>query len=43
MVDKTSDVDFWLEKVLDGGILREPDVRVLCEKVKEIFIEESNV
>jgi hypothetical protein len=39
----TSDADQWLETVKNGGVLPERDLRILCEKVKEILIEESNV
>lgn len=38
-----SDIDNWLETVKSGTILPERELRVLCEKVKEILIEESNV
>ena len=38
-----TDVDSWLATVKDGGILPERDLRILCEKIKEILIEESNV
>ena len=37
------DVDAWLQTVKEGGIISERDLRVLCEKVKELLIEESNV
>ena len=37
------DVDNWLETVKNGTILPERELRILCEKVKEILIEESNV
>ena len=37
------DVDQWLNTVKNGGVLPERDLRILCEKVKEILIEESNV
>lgn len=37
------DIDHWLEIVKSGGILPERDLRILCEKIKEILIEESNV
>jgi serine/threonine-protein phosphatase 6 catalytic subunit len=37
------DVDGWLDTVKRGEILNERDLRILCEKVKEILIEESNV
>ena len=36
-------IDKWLEIVKKGGILPEQDLFLLCEKVKEILIEESNV
>jgi serine/threonine-protein phosphatase 6 catalytic subunit len=36
-------VDEWLNTVKAGGVLAERDLRILCEKVKEILIEESNV
>ena len=35
------DIDSWLATVKDGGILPERDLRVLCEKIKEILIEET--
>jgi len=38
-----SDIDNWLETVKNGTILPERELRILCEKVKEILIEESNV
>jgi hypothetical protein len=37
------DADNWLETVRNGTILPERELRILCEKVKEILIEESNV
>ena len=37
------DIDKWLETVKGGNILPERDLRILCEKVKELLIEESNV
>jgi len=37
------DVDGWLETVKGGTILPERELRILCEKVKELLIEESNV
>ena len=36
-------MDRLLEIVKNGGILPERDLRMLCEKIKEILIEESNV
>ena len=38
-----NDPDLWLQQVREGKILPERDLRVLCEKVKELLIEESNV
>jgi len=37
------DIDKYLETLRGVGCLHEKDVRRLCEAVKEIFIEESNV
>ena len=36
-------IDSWLETLKGGSLLPERDLRILCEKVKEILIEESNV
>jgi hypothetical protein len=36
------DIDKCLETVKDCKILPERDLRLLCEKVKELLIEESN-
>ena len=38
-----TDIDSWLAYVKDGGVVPERNLRILCEKVKEILIEESNV
>lgn len=38
-----TDVDVWLSTLKQGQILPERDLRILCEKLKEILIEESNV
>ena len=37
------DIDSWLNIVKEGGCLPERDLRLLCEKVKELLVEESNV
>jgi serine/threonine-protein phosphatase 6 catalytic subunit len=37
------DVDLWLVNIKAGEILTERDLRILCDKIKEILIEESNV
>ena len=42
MVSKI-DPDAWIATVKDGGLLSERDLRVLCEKIKELLVEESNV
>jgi serine/threonine-protein phosphatase 6 catalytic subunit len=42
MSSKT-DVDRWLATLKEGQVLPERDLRLLCEKIKEILIEESNV
>ena len=36
-------VDKWLETLKEGKCIPENDVKSLCDKVKEIFIEENNV
>jgi hypothetical protein len=36
-------VDKCIETIKGGGILNERELRLICEKVKEILIEESNV
>ena len=36
-------VDKFIETLRGVGCLSERDTRLLCERVKEIFIEESNV
>ena len=36
-------IDKWLEEAKKGNCLPEHDVKELCDKVKEILIEESNV
>ena len=38
-----SDIDSWLAVVKDGGLLPESVFRTLCNKLKEILVEESNV
>lgn len=37
------DLDKFIEQLKGAGCLSERDVRMLCESVKEILIEESNV
>jgi serine/threonine-protein phosphatase 6 catalytic subunit len=36
-------VDKCIETIKGGSILNERELRLICEKVKEILIEESNV
>ena len=38
-----TDVDSWLVHCRDGGLLPERTFRVLCEKLKEVLVEESNL
>lgn len=37
------EIDSWLDELRQGRVLPERDLRFLCEKIKEILIEESNV
>jgi len=39
----SSNIDSWLSSIKNGTILSQRDLRLLCEKAKEILIEESNV
>ena len=43
MTTSHCDIDQWLNLVKNGGVLPERDLRILCEKVKEILIEESRL
>ena len=36
-------IEKWLSMAKEGKVLPERDLRILCEKIKEILIEESNV
>ena len=38
-----SNIDSWIAHTIDGGLLPERDLRILCEKIKEILIDESNM
>ncbi|CAN7117789.1 unnamed protein product [Brassica rapa subsp. narinosa] len=40
---RAMDLDQWISKVKDGQHLSEDELQLLCEYVKEILIEESNV
>lgn len=37
------DVDRYIEDLRNGKIIPEGELRMVCEKVKEILFEESNV
>lgn len=37
------DIDACLDRLLNGQILSERDLRLLCVKIKEIMVTESNV
>ena len=43
-MSKGYDVDAWIETLKDDRVcLLETDVRILCQKAKEILVEESNI
>ena len=35
--------DKWLEQIKAGKYIKEKDVKILCESIKELLIEENNV
>lgn len=37
------DIDRHIETLLNNGCLHERDLKQVCERAKEIFLEESNV
>eukprot|EP00128_Syssomonas_multiformis_P001435 Colp12_sorted_trinity150504_noHs@33750 len=39
----TSDIDAWVKQLLDCKQLTESQVKILCDKAREILVEESNV
>jgi len=39
----TSNIDAWIEQLKECKYLPEPDIKALCDMVKELLIEESNV
>jgi hypothetical protein len=39
----STDIDRWLSHLKEGQVLPERDLRMLCEKIKELLVEESNV
>jgi serine/threonine-protein phosphatase PP1-1 len=38
-----SDPDHWLEQIKQCKFLPEKDMKQLCERVKELLMEESNI
>jgi len=40
---QVNDIQRWLEHVKKCQFLEEPDLKLVCEKVKELLLEESNV
>mgnify|MGYP000985786501 CR=1 FL=1 len=38
-----TEVDNYLQTLLQGDVLPERDLRILCLKVKEIMVSESNI
>ena len=46
LISETSgygDLDAWIEKLYDCKPLTEDELRILCDKAKEILVEETNV
>lgn len=43
MSSERYNIDNWVDTLKAGSILPERDLRVLCEKVQDLLIEESNV
>jgi hypothetical protein len=39
----SSDLDKWIEQLRNCEIIKESEVKALCNKAKEILIEEENV
>eukprot|EP00938_MAST-03A_sp_MAST-3A-sp1_P006866 g6866.t1 len=39
----SSDLDQWIEKLMDCKILKDTEVKELCTKAREILVDESNV
>jgi serine/threonine-protein phosphatase 6 catalytic subunit len=37
------DIDQWLESLRNGKCIPEKELRIICERVKEILAEENNV
>lgn len=37
------DVDEWIETLKEGGILEETELKLLCDKAKEIMMDENNI
>lgn len=37
------DIDEFIETLKDGGILDERDLKMLCDKAKEIMMDENNI
>lgn len=38
-----SDPDRWIQQLMQCDFLSEPDMKALCERVRSILIEESNI
>lgn len=38
-----SELDRWIEQLKNCELLRESEVKILCQKAMEILVEESNV
>eukprot|EP00826_Nyctotherus_ovalis_P020990 TRINITY_DN1668_c0_g1_i3.p3 TRINITY_DN1668_c0_g1~~TRINITY_DN1668_c0_g1_i3.p3 ORF type:complete len:113 (-),score=10.12 TRINITY_DN1668_c0_g1_i3:834-1172(-) len=42
-INLMGDIDAWLEQLKGGKCIPEKDLRVLCDKVKDLLLEEANV
>lgn len=36
-------VDEWIETLKDGGIIEEAELKILCDKLQEILMDENNI
>ena len=42
-MSKYNEIDSLLAMALDGGIFTEKQIRCVCDKAKEVLVEESNL
>lgn len=43
MMNKNFDIDKCIEILKNGELIKETDIKIICAKVREIFVEEGNV